>query len=155
MIPPKKLSHEERRALYENIAEDRSKDYREFVGEIEPAIPEDLNKAYRDSYNAGVVESSSVIEEYSSILQEAYKITSSDRNDQYGEAEDCFDKIAAYWNTYLGSKDLVRGKDVANMMALLKIAREGYKHKRDNLVDAAGYLRLSSKLQGDENGKSS
>lgn len=151
MVLQKKISREERQQQYAKMVEDRSKDYREFVGEIE----QDLNKAYRDLHNVGVVAPNNAEEDYASILQEAYKITSSDRNDQYGEAEDCFDKISAYWNIYLGLKDLVRGKDVANMMALLKIAREGYKHKRDNLVDAVGYLRLSSKLQGDENGKSS
>nr|DAL05355.1 MAG TPA: hypothetical protein [Caudoviricetes sp.] len=87
-----------------------------------------------------------------SILDEASEITSNDRNKQYGEPEDCFRVIADYWNTYLSKKlkTPVNAHDVAMMQALLKIARQQNRHKRDNLVDIAGYARCASRLLGDE-----
>lgn len=35
------------------------------------------------------------------ILSEVKKIICDDRNEQYGEPEDSFEKIADYWTTYL------------------------------------------------------
>ena len=76
------------------------------------------------------------------ILEEADKITSGSRQADYGNPEDCFQKIAEFWNSYLGIKTI--GKtDVSMMMVLLKVARESNYHKRDNLVDIAGYARCA------------
>lgn len=74
----------------------------------------------------------------SSVLNEANKIVNGARNQAYGSAEDNFQNIANLWNGYLGSK--ITPVDVANMMALMKIAR--LKHSpdhRDSWVDIAGY----------------
>jgi len=93
------------------------------------------------------------------ILTEALRITSADRQNQYGPPEDNFQRIADHWHTYLLHRGIIPEgsvhkslipKDVAMMMALMKIAREGFAHKRDNLVDACGYLRCASKIEGDE-----
>ena len=35
------------------------------------------------------------------ILSEVKKIICNDRNEQYGEPEDSFEKIADYWTTYI------------------------------------------------------
>lgn len=37
-------------------------------------------------------------------------------------------------------------KDVAMLMALLKIARESNQDKQDNLIDAVGYLGLAGDM---------
>jgi len=61
-----------------------------------------------------------------------------DRQNQYGQPEDCFGMIARMWGAYLGV--CVSAHDVAAMMALLKIAR--FRHNplhEDNAVDLAGY----------------
>lgn len=90
-----------------------------------------------------------------SILKEAYNIINGERQDQYGNPEDSFGTIAKLWSVYMdstitGRKHLdvpsVQPKDVALLMTLLKIARETHTHKRDNLVDAAGYISLANIL---------
>jgi len=94
------------------------------------------------------------------ILNDAIQIINNDRQDQYGDPEDSFDEIAEYWQVYLRNlilrkakqieseindyifQDWLSSEDVAMLMVLLKIAREQHKHKRDNIVDAAGYLGI-------------
>ena len=41
-------------------------------------------------------------------------------------------------------------KDGLLFMVCVKLSREMHRHKRDNLVDACGYTRLMSVLEGDE-----
>ena len=87
------------------------------------------------------------------ILEEAKEVTSGNRQEDYGMPEDSFRGIADYWTVYLDSHEICRRispTDVAKMMILLKIAREDYRHKRDNLVDIAGYARTLSQIEGDE-----
>jgi hypothetical protein len=91
-----------------------------------------------------------------SILNEAYDITSSDRNTQYGPPEDSFSRIAIMWTAYLNDKKGVKTlisvtpTDVAHMMILLKMCREQNSSKRDNLVDIAGYARCAAIIKGYE-----
>ena len=84
------------------------------------------------------------------ILDEAKAIINGDRQNQYGDPEDAFETIAHYWNNYLtkfeGSVMALQAKDIALMMVLFKIARESHQGKRDNLVDAAGYLGLAGDI---------
>jgi len=90
-----------------------------------------------------------------SILEEAQEITSGKRQEDYGTPEDSFQSIAGYWTCYLRSKGqcTIGPSDVARMMILLKLAREEHRHKRDNLVDIAGYARALSQIEGDEKEK--
>jgi Domain of unknown function (DUF6378) len=82
------------------------------------------------------------------ILAEAEKVINGERQDVYGSPEDSFGLIAYYWNIYLNSKGVIKEdseiikSDIAMMMVLFKIAREANQHKRDNVVDAAGYLGI-------------
>jgi len=96
------------------------------------------------------------------ILEEAKELTSNDRQEQYGNPRSNFDKVARLWSAYLhgkvthtnmtGEQDIppinITPKDVAFMMTLLKIAREQFRHKKDNLVDAAGYIRVAAMVEG-------
>ncbi len=75
------------------------------------------------------------------ILNEAREVLLS-RSGTYGTAEDSFGFIADLWHGYLSNA--VQGRklepyDVANMMMLLKIAREKTQYKHDNYVDMIGY----------------
>ena len=91
--------------------------------------------------------------EYESVLDEAKDITDGNRQQDYGSPEDNFTHIAKYWEEYLSHKGLyfqLGAKDVAMMMVLMKIARQDNKHKRDNIVDAVGYLRCLARLEGEE-----
>lgn len=80
-----------------------------------------------------------------SVLVEAIGIINGVRNEQYGVPEKSHELIANFWNCYLnGRQGPLTGKDVALMMTLFKIAREiNGQGKRDNLVDAAGYIGIA------------
>lgn len=83
------------------------------------------------------------------ICEEALKTINGARQDQYGNPEDTFARIANLWSAYLEVE--VKAENVADMMCLLKIAREkGGKGKRDNMVDLIGYAALGAEMRGYE-----
>lgn len=80
---------------------------------------------------------------------EALRVINGARQNTYGNPEDSFDSIAAFWSMYVEKG--FSNVDVAIMMALLKIARmkhHGVSH-RDNFVDAIGYLALAADMVAD------
>ena len=81
------------------------------------------------------------------ILEAAAKCVVGDREEDYGSPEQNFERIAAFWNIYLGGGD-INAKDVAAMLALLKIARIASGHaKSDNWVDLAGYAACGGEIE--------
>ena len=93
----------------------------------------------------------------SEILKTAENIVNGDREKQYGKAEDNFNTIANLWADYLSVKvepTDIEPKDVAAMLALLKIARIATGHaKEDNWVDLAGYAACGGEIEtGGSNG---
>lgn len=93
------------------------------------------------------------VERGRAICEDALKVINGERQDQYGNPEDTFKKIADLWTAYLFSNDpidlRITPPMVADMMQLLKIAREkGGKGKRDNLVDNIGYGLLAARIRG-------
>lgn len=85
------------------------------------------------------------------ILKTAINIITKDRQDQYGNAEDSFSKIADYWTVFLkGSLNdgcAITADDVAMMMILLKIARSDSNPMHlDNYVDICGYAALAGEM---------
>ena len=77
-----------------------------------------------------------------SILSMAEKIIYADKPSQYGDVKESYNKIASI-ATKMINKDLhLTAKDCLKVMIAVKLVRESYKHKRDNLIDAAGYLGL-------------
>ncbi len=80
----------------------------------------------------------------SEVLDTAKKLINGDRARQYGSAQDNFGCIAKMWSAYTDTR--VSAADVANMMALLKIARlRGGVHE-DSSIDGCGYLALAHEL---------
>ena len=78
------------------------------------------------------------------LLKEAISITTSDRNAAYGNPEDNFANIAAYWSSYLTQSTkvdiVINPQDVAHMMILMKVARLATNPTHyDSLLDIAGY----------------
>jgi len=72
------------------------------------------------------------------------------RGEAYGGVEDNFANIADLWTLWLdGSDGQVTSKDVAVMLALVKIARlkSDIDHK-DSVVDLAGYAACLGELTG-------
>jgi len=84
----------------------------------------------------------------SEILQEADRLVSQDRHDQYGSAEDNLQHIAKMWGLYVGKP--ITSIDVAVMLTLMKISRVRSNPKHaDNFIDACGYMALAGELAGD------
>lgn len=80
------------------------------------------------------------------ILKAAEICVSGEREQNYGTPENNFKTIADFWTAYLGYP--VVEKDVAAMLALLKIARISSGHaKGDNWVDLAGYAACGGELE--------
>lgn len=79
------------------------------------------------------------------IADEAARAVNGDRAEAYGAGpENSLPRTAKMWSAYLGRE--VDGRDVANLMMLLKIAREAHAPKRDNHVDVIGYGILAEQL---------
>lgn len=75
------------------------------------------------------------------ILDKAKTIINGERQGTYGNAEDNFASIAAFWSTYLNTP--IDSTDVANMMILMKVARNSSGvYKDDNYIDICGYAAL-------------
>lgn len=75
-----------------------------------------------------------ILDEVKTILYE--------RQGTYDKPENNFKRIADLWNAYLDNKPekgQLTPQDVAMLMVLMKIAREVYQHKHDNLADLIGY----------------
>lgn len=89
-----------------------------------------------------------------SILADAKRLTSGDRQDDYGHPSDDFARTALMWTGILSEK-LQEGAEISAMyvplcMIAVKLARQAHRHKRDNLVDIAGYARTAAMIAGDE-----
>ena len=83
-----------------------------------------------------------------SILPEAHGLVYGDRQASYGHPAVDFSRTAALVNVLLASKlskDL-GPEDVALFMVAVKLSRECHEPKRDNLVDAAGYLECRARV---------
>ena len=90
------------------------------------------------------------------ILKCAERCVCEDRNNSYGEPEDSFKYIAAYWEVYLrhncvsqGADVCINPADVAMMMALFKIARieTAGMPIADSYVDAVGYIACGGGIE--------
>jgi hypothetical protein len=78
------------------------------------------------------------------ILEQTKKLVSNDRNDKHGDKIKNHENIARLWTGYIQNKTrlaiVILPEDVANLMALLKIARtQAGSHNIDDYVDACGY----------------
>lgn len=80
-----------------------------------------------------------------SILDAAKRCVCGDREQDYGSPEDNFAVIAALWTAYTGAD--ITPKDVAMMMALLKIARAKAGSKPDTYIDLAGYAACGGEME--------
>jgi len=77
---------------------------------------------------------------WKSICEEADHLVSNDRLKQYGHPLDNFTDIGKVWGMILNT-DPIPPEIVGLMMAGLKLCRQKFLPKRDNLVDLAGYAK--------------
>ena len=88
-----------------------------------------------------------------SILQEAEEIVNGARKADYGSAKVSFERIGQMtalmltedeWD--LLSQRVISPTVVTKMHQATKLTRESFAHKRDNLVDLAGYASLQNDI---------
>jgi hypothetical protein len=85
------------------------------------------------------------------ILETSKKLVSTDRNDKHGDKLENHQNIGRLWSGYLQNKTgldiVILPEDVANLMALLKIARtQAGQHNIDDYVDACGYSAIAGEI---------
>ncbi len=80
------------------------------------------------------------------VLGEAERIINGPRRQDYGDARESFEIIAAGWSIIVGAP--VSGVQVALCMDWLKTCRFISAKDRDSLVDKAGYTALAARLKG-------
>ena len=80
-----------------------------------------------------------------SILSEAEEIVNGIRHSDYGDPVESFERIAKTASMIAG-RDLSPNECCAVLMAV-KLVRESFAHKRDNLVDLCGYAELMNRLK--------
>ncbi len=91
------------------------------------------------------------------ILEAARACVCGEREAQYGSPKTNFEAIGLLWGVYLNAAhpdyakylpyNGISAEDVANMMALLKVARIATgKAGVDNFVDLAGYAALAGEI---------
>ena len=87
--------------------------------------------------------------ETKSILEEAIEILNGSRQCDYGDPVESFKRIAQMANLMSNSNDFTPIKCCIVLMAT-KLTRESKVHKRDNLVDLAGYGCIKQFLEEDK-----
>lgn len=92
----------------------------------------------------------------SEVLAAAEKCVCGKRQEDYGTPEDNFTTIGLLWGVYLRAAhpeiakvlpiNGIEAKDVAIMMALLKVARIAKGSSPDSFVDLAGYAACAGEI---------
>ena len=72
-----------------------------------------------------------------------------DRGMDYGHPSDNMARTAALWSSYLEMP--ITDYQVANCMALVKLARSMESPKVDNYIDGAAYMAIAGQLHTEEN----
>lgn len=75
------------------------------------------------------------------ILEQANKIVnerSEEKERMYGNFDDSMDKAAELFNSMTGLK--LTAIEMFKALIALKLSRESFNHKEDNLLDAAAYI---------------
>jgi len=83
--------------------------------------------------------------ETESILSEAERIVNGDRQADYPDPVINFNRIASIASAIM-AKDIT-AEECCIVMIAVKLARENYRHKRDNLVDLAGYVEILHRIK--------
>lgn len=71
------------------------------------------------------------------VLQEAQRLVHGDRGGDYGHPLDDFSRTVGAFNALTGHN--LKVEEGPLFMCCVKLSREAFKHKRDNLVDNSGY----------------
>lgn len=89
--------------------------------------------------------------ENKSILSEAEEIVNGSRHSDYGDANESFSRIATIASVMTGKE--LSPEDCCAVMMAVKLVRESFNHKRDNLVDLCGYAHIMNEIVESEKKK--
>jgi len=87
------------------------------------------------------------------ILEKARVVVYGRGEQDYGHPRENMTCNAQLWNAFLSRKGIIvkdnpiTERDVALMMVLTKVAREGQTAKEDNLVDIAGWAEVANRVE--------
>ena len=86
-----------------------------------------------------------------SILEEAQRLTSTDRTHDYGHPLDDWSRTMGMFNELFAHKlkEPFTPEDGCLFMVLVKLSRQVNHPKRDNLVDGSGYMRLVDMIEAE------
>ena len=90
-------------------------------------------------------------ENNTSILSEAEEIVNGSRHSDYGDARESFGRVATIASVMTGKE--LAPEDCCAVLMAVKLVRESFKHKRDNLVDLCGYAHIMNELNENESEK--
>lgn len=137
------------------LSEDcNSRIHTDFIGKCSPSVRTDHKSVIFVEVDEEVEDGSPAIEESSrketkSILEEAIEIVNGSRRTDYGDPVESFKRIAQMANLMSNSNDFTPVKCCIVLMAT-KLTRESNAHKRDNIVDLAGYGYILQLLEEDK-----
>ena len=89
--------------------------------------------------------------ENKSILSEGEEIVNGSRHSDYGDAKESFSRIATIASVMTGKE--LAPEDCCAVLMAVKLVRESFAHKRDNLVDLCGYAHIMNELNENESEK--
>ena len=79
-----------------------------------------------------------------SILSEAEEIVNGSRHSDYGDAKESFSRVATIASVMTGKE--LAPEDCCAVLMAVKLVRESFNHKRDNLVDLCGYALIMNEI---------
>ena len=92
----------------------------------------------------------------SNILKQADQIInerSEEKERQYGPMSEGMDRAAEIFNGMTGMN--ITGREMMKAMVALKLSRESYNHKSDNLLDCVAYLQALENYENEHHNKHS
>ena len=105
-----------------------------------------------DKCYVSFIEFKDIVEENKqSILSEAEEIVNGSRHSDYGDARESFGRIATIASVMTGKE--LSPEDCCAVLMAVKLVRESFAHKRDNLVDLCGYAHIMNELNENESEK--
>lgn len=85
------------------------------------------------------------------LLIEAEKLTNNDRNEQYGSITESFNLYSEICKVNFDLE--IDPYQIAQVLMAIKLGRQKFKHKDDNLIDLAGYTKILAVLLEDKQTK--
>ena len=80
-----------------------------------------------------------------SILAEAEEIVNGSRHSDYGDARESIGRVATIASVMTGKE--LAPEDCCAVLMAVKLVRESFAHKRDNLVDLCGYAYIMNEIK--------